>query len=128
MKAKAWIAPSLLAAAILGLSGCGENAAAVLGEQATGGDAQLGRKLTFRHDCGSCHIIPGVAAANGTVGPTLERFGRRGYIAGALPNTPENLVEWIVEPHRIRPNSGMPDLGVSPDQARHMAAYLYSLQ
>ena len=93
-----------------------------------GGDAQLGKQLIGQYQCGSCHAIPGVAAARGTAGPPLERFGRSSYIAGAVPNQPDALGAWLVDPAAVKPGTSMPNLGVSPGEARHMAAYLYSLQ
>jgi cytochrome c len=36
------------------------------------------------------------------------------------------MEQWIVQPHRFNPNSAMPDLGVTPAQARDMTAYLYN--
>ncbi len=41
-----------------------------------------------------------------------------------LPNTPENLVRWIQQPEQIRPGTAMPNLGISEDDARDIAAYL----
>jgi cytochrome c len=94
---------------------------------ATGGDAKRGHDLIARYDCGSCHTIPGVADARGMVGPPLFFFGRRTYIAGELPNTPENLVKWIQDPTSVEPNTAMPKLGLTDQQARDVAAYLYTL-
>ncbi|UGQ48674.1 c-type cytochrome [Massilia endophytica] len=93
-----------------------------------GGDAERGRKLLAQYQCGSCHAIPGVMGARSTAGPSLETFARQSYIAGHLPNYPEPLVRWIVDPPAIHPGTLMPNMGVSPADARHMAAYLYTLQ
>jgi cytochrome c2 len=89
------------------------------------GDAERGRMLLWQFGCGSCHEIDGVVGAVGRVGPPLDRFARRVYIAGVLANTPENLQRWIRAPQEIDPQSAMPDLGVSAEQARDMTAYLY---
>ena len=77
------------------------------------------------YGCGACHRIPGVAGANGNVGPSLERLGSRVYLAGFLPNTPENLARWIREPQQIARTTAMPDLGVTAADAHAMAAYLH---
>jgi cytochrome c2 len=77
------------------------------------------------YGCGSCHTIVGVSDANGKVGPKLDDFAERRYIAGRLPNTPANLVRWISEPQRVDPGNVMPFLGVSDQDARDIAAYLY---
>ena len=54
-------------------------------------------------------------------------MGKQSYIAGQFPNQPETLVRWIVDPQSMQPGTAMPAMGVSPDQARDMAAYLYRL-
>lgn len=94
----------------------------------TGGVASRGRHVILIKHCGSCHTIPGINSAHGLVGPPLFFFSRRTYIAGELPNTPDNLVKWIRSPHSVEPATAMPDLGLSEQQARDVAAYLYTLQ
>ena len=47
------------------------------------------------------------------------------YIAGELPNSPENAIRWIRDPKRVEPGTVMPDLGVTTAEARDIAAYLY---
>jgi cytochrome c1 len=95
---------------------------------ATGGDAHRGAALISSYNCGSCHMIPGIRRANGLVGPPLTYFGRRTFIAGEIPNNPGNLVRWIVSPQSVEPKTAMPALGLSDQQARDVAAYLYTLQ
>ena len=46
------------------------------------GDPERGKLLLRQYGCGSCHSIPGVAAARGNVGPPLEAIGARVYLAG----------------------------------------------
>lgn len=115
-------------AAFITLSACSRREAIEAGRQLTGGDAKVGEHLIYAYGCGSCHIIPGVAEANGTVGPTLQGFGSRYYIAGLLVNTPPNLFRWVSKPQEVDPANAMPDLGVTERQARDIAAYLYTLQ
>lgn len=93
-----------------------------------GGDPQSGRAVIAAYGCGTCHTIPGVAGADATVGPPLIGLAKRSYIAGKLPNTPDNLVLWIQYPQEIDPGVAMPDLGVSEPAARDIAAYLYTLE
>jgi cytochrome c2 len=92
------------------------------------GDAALGLRLLTQYQCGSCHAIPGVPAARGVNGPSLQAFGKRSYIAGRVPNFPDVLAQWIVAPAALVPGTTMPSMGVSPDDARHMAAYLGQLE
>lgn len=88
---------------------------------------QTGREL-LAYQCGSCHRIPGVRAARGSYGPTLEDFGHRRYIAGEIPNTPASLEAWIRNPSALVPGTLMPAMGVSQADARAMASYLRSLR
>lgn len=90
--------------------------------------AARGKLLLAQYQCGSCHAIPGVAASRGTVGPTLQAFGRRSYIGGNVPNHPAALAQWLVDPKSIIPATTMPSMGVSPRDAAAMAAYLHTLQ
>lgn len=94
----------------------------------TGGNAHRGASLIQQYGCGSCHTIPGVRNSRGVVGPPLMFFSRRTMIAGELPNTPNNLVHWIQSPKSVEPNTAMPELGLSEQEARDVAAYLYTLQ
>jgi len=94
----------------------------------TGGNAARGHAVIATVGCGSCHTIPGVNDANGLVGPPLLWFSRRTYIAGELPNTPENLVRWVQAPTSIEPATAMPTIGLTEQQARDVAAYLYTLR
>ena len=96
--------------------------------EGVGGSAQRGQQLIYAYNCGSCHTIPGVAEARGTIGPPLAAFGKRNYVTGSLVNTPENLSRWIREPQKVEPGNAMPDLGVTEQEAADIAAYLYSLQ
>ena len=113
----------LLCAFLLG--GCGQSGTPV---QVEGGSADVGKRLVAQYQCGACHAIPGVAGAFGNAGPPLEYFGRRSYIAGGIPNFPDQLVRWLENPPAMKPGTAMPDLGISQDDARHMAAYLYTLR
>lgn len=92
------------------------------------GDAARGKRLVAALGCGSCHVVPGVPGANGTVGPPLTRWARRNYIAGTLANTPDNLVAFILEPDAIEPGTAMPDVGATEQQALDVAAYLFTLE
>lgn len=115
---------SLIALALAaGLSGCGEGEARLV----SGGDAHRGAKLIRQEGCGSCHSIPGIGDARGNVGPPLSRIAERTFIAGVLPNTPENMIAWIKTPQAIVPGNAMPDMGLDDAAARDIAAYLYTL-
>ncbi len=114
-----------LTVALAILTACGE-ASPPPHLRVPGGDADRGRLHVARYGCAACHQIPGFGAS-GRVGPPLNDVAVRGYIGGVLPNQPQNLVAWIVDPPAHAPGTAMPNLGVSREEARDIAAYLYTL-
>ncbi len=118
----AWIA---IAAFLAITTGCRARATQSA-EAVTGGDRNRGRAAILKYGCGACHSITGIADARGLVGPPLTGVGNRMYIAGVLPNTPDNIVRWIQDPKAINEKTAMPKLGVSAQEATDAAAYLYS--
>lgn len=117
----------LLVGALL-VAACHTNSRTAAPRIVRGASPELGKELIVKYGCGSCHEIPGVKEARGLVGPPLTHFGRRGTIAGELANTPDNLTSWIHDPHAVEPGTDMPNLGVTTQEARNIAAYLESLQ
>lgn len=109
------------------VTACGQSSRLPPPEVANG-NPNRGAKLIATYGCGSCHQIPGVPGADGLVGPPLGTIGKRSYIAGVLPNTGDNLQRWIQHPQQFVPGNAMPDLGIGDQDARDIAAYLYSLQ
>lgn len=87
-------------------------------------DVERGRELTAEYGCGACHVIPGVPDARGRVGPKLEDFGNQMYVAGVMKNTSENVALWIRLPRAISAQTAMPDLHVTEEEARQIAAFL----
>ena len=120
-----WLCCLAASTLALVLGGCAEQEPALT---VAGGNALLGQRLMAQYQCGSCHAIPGVEAALGDAGPPLDMFGQRSYIAGRLPNVPDQLTRWLMDPPAMKPGTLMPAMGVSAEDARHMAAYLYTLQ
>ena len=96
--------------------------------EVTVGSVERGAVAIAKYQCGACHLIPGIRGARGRVGPPLEFFARHSYIAGRFPNTPELLMQWLQDPPAMAPRTAMPDVGVSPEEANDMAAYLYALK
>ena len=93
----------------------------------TAGDPDLGRELARRYGCAGCHTNPGVPHAKGQVGPSLQGFAARVYVGGVTTNTPNSLIQWIENPRSLDPKTAMPITGISRKEARHVAAYLYTL-
>ena len=73
-------------------------------------------------------MIPGIPGAGALVGPSLERIARRTYIAGHLVNEPAAMIAWVRDPQHLRSPTAMPDLGVTEQEGRDIAAYLYTLK
>jgi cytochrome c2 len=84
--------------------------------------------LIAAYGCGTCHTIPGVPGARARVGPPLWGIADRAYIAGVLPNTESDMIRWLRNPPAVDPRTLMPNMGVSEQDARHIAAYLYALR
>lgn len=96
----------------------------------TDADPARGRAILASgvHGCAGCHAIPGIRGANGVVGPPLGGMAERGFIAGQLPNRPDVLVAFLIDPPALVPRTGMPQTGLTRDQALHVAAYLSTLE
>lgn len=90
-------------------------------------NADQGRVALVRLECGVCHVVPGVPGAVGQVGPPLDAYARRPYIAGKFPNEPEILLRWIADAPSMAPQTAMPAIAMSERDARNIAAYLYAL-
>jgi cytochrome c2 len=92
-----------------------------------GADPERGAAAIRARACGACHQIPHIRAARGRVGPSLDGFADRPLIAGAVPNTAGDLVQWLRDPPTIQPRTAMPALGLSEREAQDIAAFLYTL-
>jgi len=89
---------------------------------------EQGRIALQHYSCTACHTVPGIAGSEPQVGPPLAGLASRRLLAGRLANTEDNLVRWIRDPRGIDPRTAMPELGVSEEHARWMAAYLSRLK
>jgi cytochrome c len=129
MRARLWLLPTA-AMFLMGLVACstGEQRAREASSLTGGGNPADGLQVIRYYGCNTCHTISGVPGARGEVGPELNGIMNRTYIAGVLPNNPTNLMRWIQHPQSIVPNTAMPEMNVSDQDSRNIAAYLYSLQ
>ncbi|QKT05087.1 c-type cytochrome [Ectothiorhodospiraceae bacterium 2226] len=119
---------ALLGAALM-LSACDtDRPAADRSElRVVGGDPERGKRTYVQYGCGTCHTAPGVRGPQGKVGPPLTHFAERSYIGGQLPNRPDALVRFLQDPPALIPGTAMPDMGVNEQEARDIAAFLYTL-
>lgn len=113
----------------LALGGCANSGD--VQEQAallTGGDPANGPAAIGHYGCGSCHTIPNVKGASGLIGPPLAGIASRAYLAGRLPNSPDNMIRWIQHPQHVEKGNVMPEMGVTEADARDITAFLYTLR
>jgi cytochrome c2 len=88
------------------------------------GKTHRGREVLERYECGVCHVIPGIQNAVGRVGPSLDDYAQRPYVAGKFPNDMETLARWIRDAPAMAPQTAMPAIAMSQQEARDAAAYL----
>ncbi len=110
----------MLLAAVSLLAGCARAGS----DPAKRGAPGAGAAAITRQACGSCHEIPGIEGADGQVGHSLSAFGLRRLIAGSLPNSPDALRRFLIDPQAVAPGIVMPAQGLTDREARDIAAFL----
>jgi cytochrome c1 len=127
----ALLTPALVLALVVALSvACGESAVERRAREMTGGDPGHGLVLVRKYGCNGCHMVPGMPGAKtgAVAGPAFDGVGSRPSLAGKLPNTPQNLMRWIRDPQSVSRGTQMPNLRVSEQDSRDLAAFLYTLR
>jgi cytochrome c oxidase subunit 2 len=82
----------------------------------------------FAANCSGCHRVRGTNA-RADVGPDLTHFASRRMIAAlTLPNTPQNLREWLRDPQHVKPGNRMPNLELSESDWTALQRYVESLR
>ncbi|MES1260061.1 MAG: c-type cytochrome [Gemmatimonadota bacterium] len=88
-----------------------------------------GKQLFTSKTCVVCHSVSAMNPLKGQIGPNLSGIGTRKMIgAGWLPNTDDNLREWIEHTQKVKPDvlmKGLPP--ISDDEAAALIAYLRTL-
>jgi mono/diheme cytochrome c family protein len=80
--------------------------------------AERGRQLySNKYGCNACHRV---GEAGGVVGPALDRAGFR--LNGTW------VFRWVKYPQAMKPETRMPNLGLSDDDARAVTMYLATLR
>ena len=90
-------------------------------------DAGRGKELIDKYACAACHAIPGFEQG-GSLGPSLEGIGSRPQISGRAANNRETMTAYIVDPTSVDPPTRMPAVGATPEDARDIAAFLFTLR
>ncbi|MFN2624219.1 MAG: cytochrome c family protein [Chthoniobacterales bacterium] len=115
---------SLLATACL--TACKPSGATKLwASEATGGIPEHGKKAIGKYGCAACHTIDGISS-EAMVGPPLTRMAARSYLAGNMQNNAANLIHFIQHPRAVHNDTAMPETGLTDQEARDIAAYLYT--
>ena len=73
--------------------------------------------LVFQQTCTACHAVDG---RGGNIGPALDGVGDR-FDA-------EYLGRWLTDPASVRPETTMPQLGLSDAQVEELVTYLSTLR
>lgn len=89
-------------------------------------DEKRGYKL-FMERCAGCHTIRGTDA-QGEHAPDLTHLNSRHRIAaGLLINTPDHLMEWVINAQKLKPGSRMPSFALSEKEASALTSFLSTL-
>jgi cytochrome c oxidase subunit II len=97
-----------------------------------------GERIFLGAACVACHQVAGTTAT-GLLGPALTNYGERPWVgAGAAPNDLESVIQWIRDPHSMKPGTlmpgtirgggGMPPTGLTDAEVHAIAVYLLSLK
>lgn len=106
---------SLLLAVQLFINGC---------HQSKAPETVQAERLMLEKGCVTCHTFSAMAEATGLVGPPLDEFEKRSYIAGTLPNTDENLIQFLMHPQDFNNESAMPNLDLTRAEAATLTHFL----
>lgn len=90
--------------------------------------AERGLEVIRATGCGACHRVPGLSWPQGRLGPPLAGFAESTLIAGELPNRPDILARYVRAAPSLIPGSTMPAIPMTEEDARNVAAYLYTLR
>ena len=125
----------LLSVSLLVFAACGGSEKPAPAQPSAAGAPQLegkaleGSKIVMNYGCNVCHAIPGTEGPQGSIGPTLAGVGSRPTLGiGKVPNTQDNLAQFVQNPASMHPQSSMPPTGLSDAEADAVAAFLMTLK
>lgn len=91
-------------------------------------EAVAGKAAFMRKQCSACHTVRGTEAT-GATGPDLTHIASRRTIgAGLLEMNRGSIAAWIADPQTLKPGNNMPLVPLSPEELRHISAYMESLR
>jgi cytochrome c oxidase subunit 2 len=102
----------------------------------TSAAARRGMALVTEAGCSSCHDIAGTSAGSAADGdgdtipaPDLTHLAsRRSILGGAADPTTPDLIDWITDPHAVKPDVDMPAADLTDDEIADVVAYLLELE
>lgn len=80
-----------------------------------------GERLFTTKACIGCHILKGHPGADGTMGQDLSKFFK-----AKPPRDPKALAAFIQDPRSERPDTPMPSIGLSKEEAEALTTYVLS--
>lgn len=100
------------------------------------GNLARGRKVLDEKGCASCHAMSGVAALSPSAMPVSvdsKTMLRAKQLAPDLRYardrfTPEKLLAWLADPKAIKPDTTMPKIPLTPEEAKDVVAYLFQAE
>jgi len=85
---KAFLLRAIFVACALAICGCDGQQKQTASALTHGGNPDEGRREIEYYGCASCHVVPGVAGAQGLIGPSLKQIENRNYIGGVIKILP----------------------------------------
>lgn len=96
--------------------------------QAQAGEALEPLAIMRARGCTACHVIPGIAEARGTMGPTLKGLGKRKRMVDrTLTNNDKNMRRWLKNPKAVKSDTMMPNVGLTDEEIEVLVAHFRSL-
>src|SRR5271157_2033340 len=90
--------------------------------------ARAGRDVFLSQSCVNCHRVRGTSA-RGTYAPDLTHLmSRQTLAAGMVPNTRDQLRNWLTDPQQTKAGCLMPAFGMSAQQVDLLVSYLTTLK
>jgi cytochrome c oxidase subunit 2 len=90
--------------------------------------ANPGQSAFLAQSCVNCHRVRGTTARGGYAPDLTHLMSRQTLASGMVPNTPENLRRWVLDPQTVKPGCLMPAFGLSDRERDEIVGYLRTLR